>query len=502
MAAKETSASPEAAAPTARIAPAFSKGTVGGRVLVAIILLTLTTLVAAGASMYLIQRGQTIARLDDSLTRSVDEFRALAQEGVNPETGQRFTKAEDLAYVAMQRTMPSTNEGLVALSENRVRWVAPDHVELRLEADQELLDFINASADSGRVSLATVTTAQREYRVVSIPVKLDGDSSEVRFALAYDMGAELFTLTRGYVVFGGVALGILALASLASWILVRRLLAPLTKLEQTSARITENQLDERVPVEGTDDLRALAGSFNEMVDHLQSSLQAQRQLLDDVGHELRTPITIVQGHLELQDNDDPDDVRNTQELSLDELARMNLLVDDIVTIAQANRKGFVHTETVDISSLLDDILSKAHGLGQRQWEIRERVSGEVTLDPQRITQAMLQLCSNAVKFSPRDSRIALGAAISNGLLRLWVRDEGIGISEEDQSRIFTRFARGTNGSRHEGSGLGLSIVQAIATAHGGHVSVFSHEGEGSIFSIYLPLHTAPSTLTESTGEHS
>jgi signal transduction histidine kinase len=96
-----------------------------------------------------------------------------------------------------------------------------------------------------------------------------------------------------------------------------------------------------------------------MVDHLQSSLQAQRQLLDDVGHELRTPITIVQGHLELQDNEDPEDVRHTQELSLDELSRMNLLVDDIVTIAQANRRGFVHLENVDISGLLDDILSKA-----------------------------------------------------------------------------------------------------------------------------------------------
>lgn len=481
------------------------KGTVGGRILVSMILLTLTILVASGASMYLIQRGQTIARLDDSLSRSVGEFRVLAQEGVNPDTGQSFTKAEDLAYVAMQRSLPSANEGLVALTENRVRWVAPDHVELRLEGDQQLLDFINSSADSGRVSLATVNTQQREYRVVVIPVKLDGDSSEVRFALAYDMSAELLSLTRGYVVFGAVGLGILALASLASLIMVRRLLSPLTSLEKTAARITENQLDERVPVEGTSDLRALAGSFNEMVDHLQSSLQAQRQLLDDVGHELRTPITIVQGHLELQDNEDPEDVRHTQELSLDELSRMNLLVDDIVTIAQANRRGFVHLENVDISGLLDDILSKARGLGPRQWEIRERVSGEVMMDPQRITQAMLQLCSNAVKFSSTDSRIDLGATLSDGKLRLWVRDEGIGISAADQTRIFGRFARGSNGTRNEGSGLGLSIVQAIASAHSGQVAVESREGEGSTFSIYLPLQSraaaSSTSLTDSTGEH-
>lgn len=463
------------------------RGSVGGRILLTIILFTLVTLIAAGASMYLIQRSQMMSRLDDSLTRSVGEFRVLAQEGVNPETGARFTKAEDLAYVAMQRTMPAGHEGMVALIGERVRWVAPDHVELRLEEDAELLGFINNSASTGRVTIDSFTSTQREYRVVTVPARLNGDSSEVHFALAFDVSAEQATLNRGYVVFAGVGLGILLLAALAAWLMVRRLLSPLQNLQKTAARITENQVDERVPVEGTQDLQALAGSFNEMVDHLQHSLQAQRQLLDDVGHELRTPITIIQGHMELQDNDDPEDVAQTRDLSLDELSRMSLLVDDIVTIAQANRQGFVQTRNVNVASLMEDILSKARGLGNRHWVIEDSASGTARLDPQRITQAILQLCSNAMKFSPENSRVSLGSAFLGSELRLWVRDEGIGISEADQNRIFDRFTRGANGSRHEGSGLGLSIVQAIAVAHGGSVRVFSQEDNGSTFFLSIPL---------------
>ena len=131
-------------------------------------------------------------------------------------------------------------------------------------------------------------------------------------------------------------------------------------------------------------------------------------------------------------------------------------------------------------------------LGDRTWKIGHRNEAVAVLDPQRITQAMLQLCSNAVKFSTPGTTITLGTNIDGPadgkkMLRFWVRDEGIGIAPEDQERIFERFGRGHNSKRTEGSGLGLNIVAAIAEAHHGTVGVSSDPGIGSTFVMEIPL---------------
>lgn len=132
-------------------------------------------------------------------------------------------------------------------------------------------------------------------------------------------------------------------------------------------------------------------------------------------------------------------------------------------------------------------------MGERRWRIGHRTEATAVLDPQRITQAMLQLCSHAVKFTATGSIITLGTKISNPTgraprLRLWVRDEGVGIAAKDQTRIFERFGRGHHSKRTEGSGLGLNIVSAIALAHHGSVTVTSDVGIGSTFIIEIPLH--------------
>ncbi len=230
------------------------------------------------------------------------------------------------------------------------------------------------------------------------------------------------------------------------------------------------------------------------MDRLDGALSSQRQLLDDVGHELRTPVTIINGHLELMDPHDPQDVQQSRDIAMDELNRMSVLINDLVTLAKSNRTDFLQTEPVQVGKLLDDILDKARGLGQRQWRIDYRAEATVRLDPMRLTQAMLQLCANAVKFSEDESRIALGNEIlrdahGETTLRWWVSDAGTGIRSDDLDRIFERFGRGQNSARSSGSGLGLAIVQAIAETHGGRVWVSSEPDQGSTFYIDLPLAT-------------
>src|SRR5699024_5981025 len=204
-------------------------------------------------------------------------------------------------------------------------------------------------------------------------------------------------------------------------------------------------------------LGEMTRSVNAMLDRLEGAFQAKDQLIHDVSHELRTPLTIVRGHLEVLDVGDRDDVVSTRELTLDELHRMNRVVDDLTTLAQADHPEFVQPTPIELGTLTDEVYDKARGLGQRRWLIDSRAEGTALLDRQRLTQAWLQLAANAVKFSPPDSVISMGSAVSDGSIRLSVRDQGRGISAEDMERIFERFAR--TDTTAAGSGLGLAIVE-------------------------------------------
>ncbi|WP_246858549.1 cell wall metabolism sensor histidine kinase WalK [Citricoccus sp. SGAir0253] len=457
------------------------------RVVILFVLLTALALLLSGATAYLLQRGAMDHQLDDSLTRSVQEFRILAQEGVDPETGEPFSAADQLVYTAMQRTLPAEHEGMLGLRDGRISWTASDAVELRLEDDARLVDWARAHSGAGSVRLGTVTTDRTTYRAVVVPIRFDNDTAPSMMLLAFDHSAELAELNASFVSYAGVGLVVMGVVGLAGWGLVGRLLDPLRTLQSTAAEISGTDLNGRVPVSGQDDVAELATTFNEMLDRLQEAFSSQRRLLDDVGHELRTPITIIQGHLELQDPHDPQDVREVREVALDELDRMRLLVDDLVTLARSGRPDFITRRPVDVGALTRDVLAKATSLGDRHWALDGAAEVTVSLDERRITQAWLQLASNAVRYSAEGTTVWLGSQRLDGVLRLWVRDQGIGIRPEDREVIFERFGRGSNSTRAEGSGLGLNIVTAIAAAHGGTVDVRSAPGAGSTFHLDLPL---------------
>jgi two-component system OmpR family sensor kinase len=151
---------------------------------------------------------------------------------------------------------------------------------------------------------------------------------------------------------------------------------------------------------------------------------------------------------------------------------------------------------VDLGDLTRRVLEKARGLGERAWVLDAVVDEPIRADEQRLTQALLQLAENAVRHTTTGAEIGVGSAMDGpepdgsgaGQVRLWVRDTGAGVALEEQERIFERFFRGRDGRRRaEGSGLGLSIVSAIAEAHGGRASLSSSPGQGATFTIGIPL---------------
>jgi signal transduction histidine kinase len=195
--------------------------------------------------------------------------------------------------------------------------------------------------------------------------------------------------------------------------------------------------------------------------------------------------------------DDPDERREAIALVTDELDRMGRFVNDLLTLAKAGRPDFLRMHDVDVDELTEELMAKASALAPRSWELGGIALGQVRADRQRLTQAMMSLAQNAVEHTSEGDRIAIGSELEPRQLRLWVEDDGPGIALADQERVFERFARGEAERRSEGAGLGLAIVRAIAEAHGGRVTLRSAPGEGSRFTLELPV-TADLPVAEPT----
>jgi signal transduction histidine kinase len=283
----------------------------------------------------------------------------------------------------------------------------------------------------------------------------------------------------------------LLVASLVAWLASGKILKPLRSMATAARNISETDLSKRIQVEGNGELAEVAQTFNEMMDRLQSSFISQRNFIDDASHELRTPITIIRGHLELL-GDDPREQEEVLAIVDDELDRMNRFVNDMLLLVKAGQPNFVQIEMVNLTELTEELYLKAKAIVKCDCRLDRKASGTIRIDRQRLTQAMMNLVVNANQHTPEDGLIALGSVKDNDTVRFWVRDTGTGIDAEDQQRIFERFARAKNSScRTEGAGLGLAIVQAIVAAMNGKVSVVSAPGQGSTFALVFPRELAP-----------
>jgi two-component system OmpR family sensor kinase len=450
------------------------------------VLILLLGIVVTVVTMRQILFAQLDVRIKEELTQEVREFRSLAG-GIDPQTGRPFGgDIEALFDTFLERNVPvdPDDEQLLSFVGGELYdTTAYAGGTLRLQREPELF-----SAWSGvrAPSSGTVASADGEVRYLAVPVRANEAVRGVFTVaiLAESDQAEIDEAVRIAALVGGAAL---LLGSLLAYLAVGRVLGPLRELTATAQTIEESDLTARIEVSGDDELAELGRTFNAMLDRLEGSFDGQRALVSDIGHELRTPITIVRGHLELL-GDDPEERRETIELVSDELDRMSRLVNDLLTLARAERPDFLRPEPVEVEELLEEILAKARTLGEREWGLATGAAPrQAVLDPQRITQAMINLIDNALHHTEAGGSIEIGAAAAGDGLRLWVADGGRGIDRRRREQLFERFERGAAESLYAGTGLGLAIVKAIAEAHGGTVSVGTAAAGGAEFSIAIPL---------------
>jgi signal transduction histidine kinase len=469
---------------TDRIAEAF-KG-VRVRILASyVILLAVASLVSV-----LVVRQVLLVRLDDriqeSLSQEVEEFDTLSM-GNDPRTAEPFgTDVDRLFEVYFNRNVPGEGEELIAVPrDGRIQYDAAERVEPVAGA---LLDPVTTRRwrTLAAVERRTVETSAGEARYVAVPVRIQGETLG-SFVVAIFPESERDEVDEAVLIVSATALGVLVIGTLLAFVATGRVLAPLRKLRTTAEAITASDLSRRIDVEGDDELADLSRTFNGMLERLDDAFSSQREFIRDAGHELRTPIAIIRGHLELLASLDqsPDEREETLALVTDELDRMRRFVDDLLVLAKAERTDFLQLRTVDIAALVDDVLAKAEGLADRNWRAEVTARGLIVADPQRLTQALLALVDNAIQHTGPDDSVSIGGRVNGTKARIWVEDSGPGVPEGDRERIFSRLVRGRRGaSRYEGTGLGLSIVRAIAEAHGGTVWVGGEDG--ARFELILP----------------
>jgi signal transduction histidine kinase len=444
-------------------------------------------LAGAGAVVYGIESRQLDEQVAATAQRSLAEFTQLQHRGDNPATGKPWTSIQQMLRSYLSSNVPGDCDLFIGWAGGKPALTSAgadihaDEVD-RLTADPAFLAAASQAIATGR-PVDAVTPAYGDLIIDAQRVRQGHHAGALVVVSYLEMDRrELMQTMRTYLLVALLAL--LFITGVATW-QSGRLLSPIRTLRRTADEIGETDLSRRIPVTGNDDLTHLTSTLNGMLGRLESAFVGQRQFLDDAGHELKTPLTVLRGHLELLDHDNPDDVAETRELLMDEVDRMSRLVGDLILIAKSDRPDFLTTGPVDLAPLTETLLAKARGLApQRDWRLDGTGNGRVVVDEQRITQAVLQLADNAVKHSGNGDPICIGSSYDATGTRLWVRDHGPGVPPADHERIFTRFNRGDTDDR-DGIGLGLSIVRAIAEAHGGTAHV-EDAAPGARFVVTLP----------------
>ena len=280
------------------------------------------------------------------------------------------------------------------------------------------------------------------------------------------------------------------------WLLMRRALNPVDEITRGAEQITSRNLSQRLPVARTgDQLERLSSSLNRMIERLEESFLYVSRFTADASHELRTPLTILRGELEAASGQ-PEvgpDLRETIGSALEETERLSRIVESLMAISRLDAgKAGMERDILDLAELAASTTEQIRLLAvdkdvALQCESEERVAVEG--DRARLKQVIVNLVDNAIKYTPAGGLVGVKVRASNGRAMLEVNDNGVGIPAEALPHIFERFYRVDKARSRQmgGAGLGLSIIKAIVTAHGGQVRVESVEGGGSRFLVELPV---------------
>jgi signal transduction histidine kinase len=426
----------------------------------------------------------------------VAELDLLLTDGRDPLTSLPFDSLPRLFTVFLFRNVPGSGEGLLTFVDGSQGEVDLEQFPLDTFPPQRIAEWEALSDRTGGISdvvTGTFATELGDAHYKAARVRLGEDVGAFVVAI---LPADELEVIADLQTYGALAaLAVLLLGSAAAWLLAGRVLAPVQQLTEAARSISQSDLSGRISVHGGDDAAEMARSFNGMLDRLEAVMRSQREFVQDASHELRDPLTICGGHLELL-SDEPEERRQTIALVVDELDRMGRIVDDLQLLADADQHDFLRPANLQMEPFTHELAAKAAALAPRNWVVDAAADVAIQADRYRLTEAVMNLAHNAVQHTADHHTIAIGSSVSEDEVRIWVRDTGFGIAVSEQPRVFDRFRRGRSAHRrYRGSGLGLAIVRTIVEAHGGRVELVSRLGDGSTFTMVLPRRGTESPTT-------
>lgn len=293
----------------------------------------------------------------------------------------------------------------------------------------------------------------------------------------------------------GCMLTILFLAALIWWVTLRTF-TPIERITDAAYRISANgNLGERIAIDNRydDEVTRMGRAFNAMLERLDQSFELQKQFVADSSHELRTPLTVIRGNLDLyRRNPDPESREECLRAIGRETVRMQKLVQDLLFLAKSDSGRVTIEQTnVQLDTIVFDIYKDGAILAEAKGhtlKLSHFVPVQVWGDAEQLKRVVLNLVENAIKYTPDGGQISLGLYKGNKWARIVITDNGLGIANEEQGRVFDRFYRADKARSRSvgGTGLGLAIVKHIVEAHGGRIQLESELGKGSTFTVWLP----------------
>jgi heavy metal sensor kinase len=431
-----------------------------------------------GVAVYLIISFLLIAQVDLALNKTYTEF----EENSNLKS-----------VVTMDvLTLPTLDLSGSVLAQV---WDTRGQLRLTNYGVENALPFYPVGLQSELPERRSVYIDDLHMRVLSVPLLLGTRPiATIQLATSLLLVDQTLNLLVTVLLMGSVIA--MAITGVVGWMTTRRALAPLESVTQTALRITRaDDLSRRISYQGPpdDEVGQLIHAFNQTLHRLENLFNSQRRFLADVGHELRTPLTVIKGNVDLMQRFGEADEESLSSIE-NEVDRLTRMVGDLLLLAQAESgKLPLDNRLIEMDTLLLEVLNQMNVLARDKVQLHLGDIDQVQVcgDQDRLKQVLMNLVGNAINYTPQGGTVTLGLGKDGAQSILTIQDTGQGIPEEDLPHVFERFYRGeksrTRSRDGKGFGLGLSIAYWIVRNHGGRIEVESTEGEGTTFSVWLPL---------------
>ena len=349
-------------------------------------------------------------------------------------------------------------------------------------------------AMQGEIVYETIERTKPRLRMITIPIM---ENKKVTSVVQVGTSLEDFdeTIKKLLLIMIISIPSSICVTIVVGYFMAKKALKPVDQIRRAAIKISSSNLDERIDIGGRkDELGRLAETFNAMIGRLKDAFQRINQFSIDVSHELKTPLTILKGETEvaLRKERNKHDYQVLLMSNLEEIDRMSCIIDDLLLLSKADMKEIkLNVEEVALRDLITDVCMDMKVVADKknvELEASELEDIRLKGDELKLRRMLLNIVENGIKYSQVGGKVSVSSYQNNGYAKIDVKDNGIGISEEDIKYIFDRFYRADRSRKREsGSGLGLSISRWIAEAHQGSIEVISQPARGSMFTIKLPI---------------